>query len=335
MSKKMSENGKQLKEELRILLNIYGDEVKQEIKLFNTRYKVDWAWFFDDYKKAILIEDKEKNDNTDEKAQMDKYIKICRENGVKDIISLTVRQNEDNSLVTTIKHNDDALDNSIKELAYYKNLLGVGSVIDPSEIYTLTNCINELLHNQNAFNITHLQDRMIFTGCLLLESLHGNLNINNVSSIHALKSQVVTTLKELNRPYVAEKENKLTHLINLFKNVPMGVESVTTQNIKSLVSYVLHIKSIINSAADFYSVDIMNIFFNEFGRKKGKNEHGQVFTPDHIGSLMAKLIRANNEDRILDPTCGSGALLIKSMFWQQKMTIKLKEKIFLLIMFLG
>ena len=60
MSKKMSENGKQLKEELRILLNVYGDEVKQEIKLFNTRSKADWAWFFDNNKKAILIEDKEK-----------------------------------------------------------------------------------------------------------------------------------------------------------------------------------------------------------------------------------------------------------------------------------
>ena len=328
MSKKMSENGKQLKEELRILLNVYGDEVKQEIKLFNTRSKADWAWFFDDNKKAILIEDKEKNDNTDEKAQMDKYIKICRDNGVKDIISLTVRQNEDNSLTTTIKHNNDTLDNSIKELTYYKNLLGVESIINPSEIYTLTNCINELLHNQNTFNITHLQDRMIFTGCLLLEGLHGNLNINNISSIHALKSQVVTTLKELNRPYVAEKENKLTHLINLFKNVPIGVESVTTQNIKSLVSYILHIKSIINSAADFYSIDIMNIFFNEFGRKKGKNEHGHVFTPDHIGSLMAELIRANNNDKILDPTCGSGALLIKSMFLATKNDIPVKRKKF-------
>ena len=318
MSRKMSENGKQLKEELRILLNIYGDEIKQEIKLFNTRCKVDWAWFFDNNKKAILIEDKEKNDNTDENAQMEKYIEICRDNGVEDIISLIVRQNDDNSLTTTIKHNNDILDNSIKELSYYKNLLGVESVIDPSEIYTLTNCINELLHNENAFNITHLQDRMIFTGCLLLESLHGNLNINNVSTINALKLQVINTLKDLNQPYVAEKENKLTHLINQFKNIPIGVGSVTTQNIKSLVSYILQIKSIIKSAADFYSVDIMNIFFNEFGRKKGKTEHGQVFTPDHIATLMAKLIKAKDDDKILDPTCGSGALLVKSMFLATK-----------------
>lgn len=318
MPRRMSDNGKQLKEELRILLNVYGDQVKQEIKLFNTRKKVDWAWFFEDKKKAILIEDKEKGDNTDESTQMEEYVQICRDNGVKDIISITVRQNQDNSLTVVVKHNDEILDNSIKELSYYKNLLGVETIIDPTEIYTLTNYINELLHNENAFNITHLQDRMIFTGCLLLESLHGDLNINNVSTINALKLQVVNTLKDLNQPYVPEKENKLTHLINHFRNIPIGVGSVTVQNIRTLISYVLNIKNIVRSQADFCSVDIMNIFFNEFGRKKGKSEHGQVFTPDHIATLMAKLVKAKYDDKILDPTCGSGALLVKAMFMATK-----------------
>jgi hypothetical protein len=41
MSSKLSENGKQLKEEIRIALNVFGKNVKQEIKLFDTRQKVD------------------------------------------------------------------------------------------------------------------------------------------------------------------------------------------------------------------------------------------------------------------------------------------------------
>lgn len=316
--KNMSENGKRLKEDLRILLNVYGDDVKQEIKLFDTRKKVDWAWFFENNTKAILIEDKEKNDKTDAAKQMNEYIQICKQNGVKDIISIIVKQNQDNSLSTTIRFNDELIDSSIKNLSYYKEMLGIQTIIDQKQIYSLTNAINELLHNENAFNITHLQDRMIFTGCLLLESFHGDLNINNVTSISALKTQVKNTLKELNKPYVAEKENKLGHLINQFDNIQIGTSDVTVQNIKSLVNYVLNIKDIVQASGDFYSVDIMNIFFNEFGRKKGKTEKGQVFTPDHIADLMAHLIKAKSDDRILDPTCGSGALLVKSMFLATK-----------------
>ena len=57
----------------------------------------------------------------------------------------------------------------------------------------------------------------------------------------------------------------------------------------------------------------MAIFFNEFTRYKGKSEQGQVFTPDHITSLMYRLVDANKDDVILDAACGSGAFLVKSM----------------------
>ncbi|MDR2829623.1 MAG: N-6 DNA methylase [Methanobrevibacter sp.] len=56
----------------------------------------------------------------------------------------------------------------------------------------------------------------------------------------------------------------------------------------------------------------MSIFFSEFNRYRGKSEHGQVFTPDHIASLMSKLLKINLHDKILDPACGSGALLVKA-----------------------
>jgi type I restriction-modification system DNA methylase subunit len=47
----------------------------------------------------------------------------------------------------------------------------------------------------------------------------------------------------------------------------------------------------------------MGIFFNEFNRYKSKSESGQVFTPDHITSLMYKLIEVNKDDYVLDQTC--------------------------------
>lgn len=44
----------------------------------------------------------------------------------------------------------------------------------------------------------------------------------------------------------------------------------------------------------------MGIFFNEFNRYKGKSEAGQVFTPDHITSLIYRLIEVNKDDRVLE-----------------------------------
>lgn len=57
----------------------------------------------------------------------------------------------------------------------------------------------------------------------------------------------------------------------------------------------------------------MGIFFNEFNRYKGKSDNGQVFTPDHITSLMYRLINIHYNDVIFDGACGSGAFLTKSM----------------------
>lgn len=57
----------------------------------------------------------------------------------------------------------------------------------------------------------------------------------------------------------------------------------------------------------------MGIFFNEFNRYKKKSESGQIFTPDHITSLMYRLLNCNANDYILDAACGSGAFLVKAM----------------------
>lgn len=57
----------------------------------------------------------------------------------------------------------------------------------------------------------------------------------------------------------------------------------------------------------------MAIFFNEFNRYKGRTESGQVFTPDHITSLMYRILEVTENDRVLDAACGSGAFLVKAM----------------------
>ena len=59
--------------------------------------------------------------------------------------------------------------------------------------------------------------------------------------------------------------------------------------------------------------DVMAIFFNEFNRYRKKKEMGQVLTPDHVTSFMYRLIGVNQDDRVLDAACGTGAFIVKAM----------------------
>ena len=89
----------------------------------------------------------------------------------------------------------------------------------------------------------------------------------------------------------------------------------TTSNqeaISNFIEWVTEISDSINS--DYWNgEDVMGIFFNEFNRYKKKSESGQVFTPDHVTSLMYRLIGVNKDDVVLDAACGSGAFLVKAM----------------------
>lgn len=105
--------------------------------------------------------------------------------------------------------------------------------------------------------------------------------------------------------------NKLKYLIERFD----AINAETPNNPKAISTFVEKVNEI---AEDFESSfwngeDVMAIFFNEFNRYKGKSESGQVFTPDHIASLMYRIIDVNQNDVILDAACGSGTFLVKSM----------------------
>ena len=84
------------------------------------------------------------------------------------------------------------------------------------------------------------------------------------------------------------------------------------EDIDNFICWITEISDNINS--DFWQgEDVMAIFFNEFNRYKGKSDQGQVFTPDHITSLMYRITETNMNDIVLDAACGSGAFLVKAM----------------------
>ena len=57
--------------------------------------------------------------------------------------------------------------------------------------------------------------------------------------------------------------------------------------------------------------DAYEYLIAHFASDAGK-KGGEFFTPSGVSTLLAKLVKAKEGDRIYDPTCGSGSLLIKA-----------------------
>ena len=209
--------------------------------------------------------------------------------------------------IRVFKNNEEiSAVNTLKNKEYYLGMFKQNK-IDKELIYSLTKKINDCLHFD--FGIKNLYHRMIFTACTLVAKKCGASLVEgmNYETFHAsIKSTLSDSLGNcLNR------NQKLILLLEVFSEIKMN----TTNNqeaINEFIKWVSEISDCINS--DFWNgEDVMGIFFNEFNRYKPKSESGQVFTPDHITSLMYRLIEINKDDVILDAACGSGAFLIKSM----------------------
>lgn len=189
---------------------------------------------------------------------------------------------------------------------YYKKLFNTNT-IDKSLIYSLTKRINDTLHVD--FGIKNLYHRMIFTACTLVAKRYDALLVKGME-FSTLKNSILSTLAKSIED--DRKQNlKLDLLLEVYSEIKMNYTS-NQEAIDNFIVWVSRISECVNS--DYWNgEDVMGIFFNEFNRYKKKSEAGQVFTPDHITSLMYRLIDVHKSDYVLDATCGSGAFLVKAM----------------------
>lgn len=195
---------------------------------------------------------------------------------------------------------------TLQDKTYYLSLF-TKNAIDKQRIYNLTKKINDCLHID--FGIKNLYHRMIFTACALVGKRYGAILVEGMD-FTLMKNSILSTLsKSLEDD---RKQNlKLDILIEVYAEIKMN-NTTNQEAINSFIEWVSEISDCVNS--DYWNgEDVMGIFFNEFNRYKKKSESGQVFTPDHITSFMYRLINVNQNDRILDAACGSGAFLVKSM----------------------
>ena len=204
----------------------------------------------------------------------------------------------------------------LHNIAYYTALFNVDH-IDKQRIYELTARINNCLHFE--FGIRNLYHRMIFTACALVAKRYDALMVSGMDYSEFHNAILNCLNKELLRD--KHQNQKLGLLADVFSEIRMNLnvnseDEKEQEHVKDLISifidWVTEISDCLNSDA-WRGEDVMGIFFNEFNRYKKKSESGQVFTPEHITDFMYKILEVNQNDRVLDATCGSGGFLVKSM----------------------
>lgn len=253
---------------------------------------------------AIILE--VKNSNVElRKPQIDELFKNCRIVAQKYKNIIGILYNGDDVLCFKNGRPIEVV-RDLKNKEYYLSLFEEDT-IDKQKIYNLTKRINDSLHFK--FGIKNLNHRMIFTACALVAKRYGATLVKGMdyttfhTSIHSTLAKSLAEAKRQNQ--------KLDLLLEVYSEIKMNITD-NQDAIDDFIDCVSEISDNINS--DFWQgEDVMAIFFNEFTRYKGKSEQGQVFTPDHITSLMYRITDTNQKSIVLDAACGSGAFLVKSM----------------------
>ncbi len=268
------------------------------------------GWYFPDDRTlpAIILETKsEKEDISSLKweNELKKNIGIVNKK-YKNVFGILYNGVDVKVFKNDIELSNIEISNALQDKSYYLSLF-TQDTIDKQHIYNLTKRINDCLHTE--FGIKNLYHRMIFTACALVAKRYGGILVNNMD-FTLMKNSILSTLSKSLED--SRKQNlKLDLLTEVYSEIKMN--NTTNQDaINNFIDWVSEISDCVNS--DYWNgEDVMGIFFNEFNRYKKKSESGQVFTPDHITSFMYRLIEVNQNDKILDAACGSGAFLVKAM----------------------
>lgn len=270
---------------------------------------------------AIILETKSEQEDISLQKWADELIKNCNivQTKYKNVCGILYNGIDIRVFKNNIEISADKISNILQDKSYYLSLFSQDA-IDKQHIYNLTKRINDCLHID--FGIKNLYHRMIFTACALVAKRYGALLIENMS-FSLMKSSILSTLnKSLEE---SKKQNlKLELLTDVYAEIKMN-NTTNQEAINNFISWVSEISECVNS--DYWNgEDVMGIFFNEFNRYKKKSDNGQVFTPDHITSFMYRLIEVNQNDKVLDAACGSGAFLVKSMCNMMKEAGGIKTK---------
>ena len=310
---------KQLKAELT------GKEFEVQTK---GRNKADWL-FENENKDAIIIEDKEVNDKSYEKAiiQVNNYGEQVY-GKYRNIITIAVKelQNGDHKVAVFIngKLMEDHPQNKLNSLDWYWGLFDKKFDRD-----LLSKNIGNLNNEMHALGIADNVRASI--AATMLVCINKHLELTESDDIDVIIDKVYKALYQYTKDENGEDLNKWKKIRTLYDRFKLDLQkeksfltSATLYRVWYLIKFDIF-EYIKNAKTDGY--DIMSLFFTTFSKAALSNDKGQYFTPDHISSLMIDLVDLNINSIVLDPTCGSGTFLAKCMDRMIKMAGNDEQKV--------
>lgn len=255
---------------------------------------------------AIILETKNSNIDIAKDAAIAELFKNIEIAKTKYAKVIGILYNGVDVLVFKDKHVID-LKNQLFTKEYYLKLYSKDT-IDKELIYVLTQRINNNLHTN--FGIKNLYHRMIFTACALVAQRYKAKCLIKGNDWSTLRASIKSTIE---KSYSDARQQNLK--LDLIADQFSAIQCDLTENQEAIDAFIEDINSIsVSMNSDYWNgEDVMAIFFNEFTRYKGKSEQGQVFTPDHITSLIYRITGTSHKDNVLDACCGSGSFLVKAM----------------------
>ncbi len=136
------------------------------------------------------------------------------------------------------------------------------------------------------------------------------------SSEGVIKSATIGEMINIALDYIEEKNAE--KLRNVFRNVDFNSETITpdTAERNSMLKTLLEdFNKLDLSPSKLGDEDIIGnsyeYLIEYFASDSGK-KGGEYYSPAMVSTLIAKLLKPQEEERIYDPTCGSGSLLLKA-----------------------
>lgn len=265
------------------------------------------GWYLPDLPRdtAIILEAKNSDEDVNTKKWVNETLRNCKiaSSKYKNVIGILYNGYEHNLWVNGTP---SSAPSDLQHKEFYLRII-TSQKVDKELIYTLTSRINNNLHFN--FGVKNLYHRMIFTACALVAIRYG-ANLQKGAPFAALHSTILSTLNKS-----LAKDMRQNIKLGIVTEVYADIKMNTSENQEAIDSFIEDVNEIsaqVNSD-NWRGEDVMGIFFNEFNRYKGKSENGQVFTPEHITSLMYRLIEVDKDDYLLDAACGSGGFLVKAM----------------------
>lgn len=149
------------------------------------------------------------------------------------------------------------------------------------------------------------RDRFVLDEISTFDYLYDNRNEVNIGEI-------------INKALEHIEEENRTKLRGVFRNIDFNSEVYLgqTKEKNAILKHVLEdfrdldLKPSMVGDADVIG-DAYEYMIKTFASDAGK-KGGEFFTPSEVSELIARLVKAKENDRIYDPACGSGSLLLRT-----------------------